>query len=154
MISYTQYINGKHQTTEIEYPNSKMDLHNEHWNIIENNFIIRRQMVEELLYLVATEIDTINESLLSTQYKWESEDEYEIHELLQAIIASNRVRFIKGDVQTFSFDFLRLVGLQPERIAYYRDKVMNRKKRAIFLSKLEKQLEEYRIPSMKLKRTK
>lgn len=154
MISYNQYVNGQFQTTEIEYPNSKMDLRNEHWNIIENNFIIRRQMVEELLYLVSTEIDNINESLDATQYKWEGENQYEIYELLLAIIASNRVKFIKGNVHTFSYEFFKMLGLQPSDNSYLKGKVLDRKNRAIFIPKLEKYLQEYGISRNKVKRTK
>jgi hypothetical protein len=153
MISYSKYVNGKHQPVEIVYPNSKMDLHAEHWNIIESNFIIRRQLVEELLYLVTTEIETINESLVANQYKWEGENQYEIYELLLAIIASNRVKFIKGDVHTFSYEFFKMLGLQPADIPYLRGKVMDRKNRAIFIPKLEKYLQEYGIPRKKVKRS-
>lgn len=152
MISYSAYVNGKHELVEMVYPNSKMDLQTEHWNIIENNFIIRRQFVEELLYMVTFEIETINESLVETQYEWKGENQYEIHELLLAIIASNRVQFIKGDVQTFSHNFLKMFGLQPKNIPYLRGKVMDRKNRAIFIPKLEKYLQEYGTHKKRVKR--
>lgn len=149
LIAYTEFVEGKPQTTELEYPNSKIDLRDEHWNIIENSFIIRRHLAEELLYMLTSEIDMLKESLASTQYKWKGENKYEIYELLQAIISSKRVDYVKGDEYTFSHDFLKLMGLNGDKLAYYKDKVLSRKKRVQFLEKMEECLEQYRIPKSK-----
>lgn len=142
-ISFTEEENGKIVSKELDYPNSKIDLKDGHWNMIENTFLIRRHLLYEILYLIDVELQKLKEELADTKYTWLEEGPYEIYELLLSLIASKRVKYVKGDENTFIHDFLYLFGKSDEDFAYSRGKVLDRVHRSQFLLVLEEALKNY-----------
>lgn len=142
-ISFTEEENGKTVPKELDYPNSKIDLKDGHWNIIENTFLIRRHLLYEILYLIDVELQKCKEELADTKYTWQEKGRYEIYEMLLSLIASKRVEYVKGDENTFVHDFLSLFGKSDENFAYFRGKVLDRVHRSQFLQVLEEALTNY-----------
>lgn len=140
-ISYTEEEEGRTILKEMTYPNSKLELTEGHWNEIEITFSIRRHLLYEILYLIDVEIQKLRTELTGTRYSWVGERPYELYELLAALLASERIKFEKGDRNTFSHDFLSLFSVSGKELAYPMDKVISRKTRSQFLKVLEEALE-------------
>lgn len=87
-IVYTVEEDGKTVEKIEDYPNSKIDLQEGHWNIIENSFLIRKHLLYEILYLIDEELQMLEEELADTKYSWKENGRYEIYELIVALIAS------------------------------------------------------------------
>jgi hypothetical protein len=131
---------------EEDYMISKLSLTNEQWNYLENSMIIRRQLLDEFLYWVNGEMDDIRSRFAKpTKYSWRgNQKEYELHELILALIAGNRINIEKGDEKTFVNEFLALFGESDKDYPYYRDKILSRAKRATFLKSLAESLDTYK----------
>lgn len=142
-IRFMDVIDGKQDYVTIQYPNSKINLSNEHWNIVEKTFLIIRHLHYEILCLVDDEIQKLNDQLDRNNYSWEGKDTYEIYELIVALIASDRIKIAGGGEYTFVHDFLSFFGLSDSQYLKAKGKVLNRKKRSIFMTDLEKALEKY-----------
>lgn len=142
-INYTEEINGKTVPMEMDFPNSQIDLKAGHWNLIENTFLIRRHLLYEIIYLIDVEIQKLEDELKETKYIWKEKEPYEIHELVLAILASDRVEYVKGNEETFIRDFLSLFGKSDFKFSHSKSKVMKRVTRSRFLSVLEDSLENW-----------
>ena len=158
MISYTEEVDGTAVQKEMNYPNSKIDLRNKHWNIIENSFIIRRDLLSEIHYLVDEEIDKLEEELTETKYGWKSEVwEYQLNEIALSILVSGQLEIIKGTERTFVHDFLAFFSKTDKDFSYYKGKILDRSlprgkyqtrgRRSNFLNTLQESLENYRVPT-------
>jgi hypothetical protein len=140
-ISYSEEIDGKTVQRERNYPNSQIDLLEGHWTIIENTFVIRRDLISEIRYLIEVELDKLEDNLANTKYIWQGTEPYELHELIIAIVASDRVKYQKGDENTFVHDILALFGITDNNFALSKSKVLKRVTRSRFLAVLEESLE-------------
>ena len=156
-IRYSIEIDGQINQEDHNYPSSKLDLNEVHWTNVERSFVIRRHLLFEIIFLIDVEIRRLEEELQETKYTWASEKwEYELYEILLAILISNRVEVIKGSEETFVVDFLRLFNKTDKDFVYYRGKILDRGKprgknrtigtRSLFLKSLQQYLEAYGKP--------
>lgn len=129
-----------------DYVISKLNLTNEQWNYLENSMVIRRQLLFEFIYWLELEMDSIRNQLgRTTKYSWKGKQkEYELHELIIALIVGNRINIEKGDEKTFVNEFLGLFGQSDKDYPYYRDKILARAKRSMFLRGLAESLDSYK----------
>jgi hypothetical protein len=144
-ISYTEFPDGKPVESVEDYPNSKIELNQGHWNEVENNFHIRRDLLSEILFLINTKMQELEQKLSGIKYSWITNDHepYEIYELILALLESKRIDFGNGNQETFVHDFLQFFQMSDERFSYYRGKVLDRRQRSKFLPFLEKSLSNY-----------
>jgi len=136
-IRFMDVIDGKQDFVTIQYPNSKINLSNEHWNIVEKTFLIIRHLHYEILCLVDDELQKLNDRLDGNNYSWVGKDPYEIYELILALIASEKIEITGGDEYTFVHDFLSFFGLSDSQYPRAKGKVLDRRHRTIFLTELE-----------------
>jgi hypothetical protein len=140
-IAYLVEVDGKTEQKVEDFVNSKIDLTEGHWNILDNTFAIRKHLLYEILILIDTEVSNLTERLTETSYKWKGKSPYDMHELALALIKIGRLEIIKGDENTFIHDFLKFFGITDEKLSRSKGKVLDRQQRSQFLIELEEALD-------------
>jgi len=144
-IAYNIFENEKFVEKLENYPSSKIDLKEDHWNLLEKTFIIRRDLLNEIVYLLDIEIDELRDAVADTRYIWKTQENYsfEIYELILALMNCGRIEIQKGTAETFIHDFLSFFGQSDKEFSYFRGKVLDRKDRSKFTKILEQSLDKY-----------
>lgn len=132
-IVYSETENDVTVEKEQSCVNSELDIKDWQWNVLENNLLIRRHLLYEIIYLLDVELEKLQSKLSGNKYTWESKEPYEIYELLYALLASKRIDLGKGNENTFAHDFLAFFGVSDLKLAYKKDKVMSRGTKSQFL---------------------
>jgi hypothetical protein len=139
-ISYLVENDRKTEEKIENYVNSKINLNENHWNLLDNTFAIRRNLLYEVLVLIDREVADLTERLTETSYGWDPKSPYEMQELALALLSIGRLQIRKGDEATFIRDFLAFFGITDEKFSRSRGKVLDRLNPALFLSELEEAL--------------
>lgn len=141
-VKYSKEQSGRMIELSEDYPASKLALSDAHWAYIDNTIAIRKTLLDDISFKITQQVESIETNLSRVKYTWQSNDRYDVYELLYAIISSNKVDFGDGNEHTFAHHFLALFGKDDKDLATIKRTVLKRKNLKL-LGEMADSLERY-----------